>query len=126
MLVVMIIAILAGAAIHLMRNNVDHARITRVESDIENIKTQIQIYEVNGGSVPSTTQGLLALVERPNGDPQPRKWRQVMPQLPVDPWGMPYQLRNPATKSTKESYDLFSCGKDQKPGTADDIGNWDS
>lgn len=124
MLVVMIIALLAGAAIHLMRNNVRIARDARAGSDIESIKTQIQMYEVLCGSVPSTSQGLAALVERPTGDPQPRNWRQFMPQVPIDPWGIPYQLRNPATKSTKESYDLFSCAKDQKPDTADDIGNW--
>ena len=123
MLVVMIIALLAGSAIYLMRGNVDQARYTRVEADIENIKTQLQFYEVSNGSLPSSEQGLRALVEKPGGDPQPRKWRQLMPDVPLDPWGVPYVLRNPGTKS-KEGYDLFSCGKDKLPNTADDIGNF--
>lgn len=124
MLVVMIIALLAGSAIYLMRGNVDQARYARVDQDIENIKTQLQLYEVTNGSIPTTEQGLRALVERPSGDPQPRKWRQLMPEVPLDPWGVPYQLRSPATKSTKDSYDIFSVGKDKQPNTADDIGNW--
>ena len=124
MLVVMIIALLAGSAIYLMRGNVDQARYTRVEADIEGIKTQLQLYEVNNGGMPSTEQGLKALVQRPSGDPQPRKWRQLMPEIPLDPWGVEYQLRNPALKSTKDGYDVFSCGKDKKPNTDDDIGNW--
>lgn len=124
MLVVMIIALLAGSAIYLMRGNVDEARRTRCEADIEGIKTQLQLYEVHNGNVPTTEQGLKALTQRPTGDPQPRKWRQLMPEVPLDPWGTEYQLRNPASKSTKDSYDLFSAGKDRKPNTDDDIGNW--
>jgi general secretion pathway protein G len=124
MLVVMIIALLAGSAIHLMRDNVGIAQRTRVESDIESMKTQLQIYEVSNGIGPSTEQGLKALVDRPTGDPQPRKWYRVLPAVPIDPWGMEYQYRYPAIKSTRDSYDLFSCGKDRKSDTSDDLGNW--
>ena len=123
MLVVMIIALLAGSAIYLMRGNVDQAKYVRVESDVQAIQTQLQFYETQNGSMPSTEQGLRALVEKPGGDPQPRKWRQLMPEIPLDPWGTEYQLRNPGTKS-KSGYDVFSCGKDKKPNTEDDIGNW--
>jgi general secretion pathway protein G len=123
MLVVMIIALLAGSAIYLMRGNVDQAKYTRVDADIQNILTQLQLYETQNGSMPSTEQGLRALVERPAGEPQPRKWRQLMPEVPLDPWGTEYQLRNPGSKS-KSGVDLFSCGKDKKPGTDDDLGNW--
>lgn len=124
MLVVMIIALLAGSAIYLMRGNVDQARITRVDSDVENIKTQVQFYEVRNGTYPSTEQGLRALVERPSGEPLPRRWTQLMPEVPLDPWGTPYQYRYPASKATKDPYDLFSAGKDKQAGTADDIGNF--
>jgi general secretion pathway protein G len=124
MLVVMIIALLAGSAIYLMRNNVDQARYARCDQDIENIKTQLQMYEVTNGTFPSTEQGLRALVEMPGGDPQPRRWRQLMQDVPLDPWGTPYILRYPASKSAKDPYDLFSAGKDKTPNTADDIGNW--
>jgi general secretion pathway protein G len=123
MLVVMIIALLAGSAIYLMRGNVDQAKEVRADTDIQNIMTQLQLYEVQNGTMPSTEQGLGALVVRPSGEPQPRKWRQLMPEVPVDPWGTPYQLRNPGTAS-KSGYDVFSAGKDRKIGTADDVGNW--
>jgi general secretion pathway protein G len=124
MLVVMIIALLAGSAIYLMRGNVEQAKMTRCDQDLENIKTQLQYYEVRNGSYPSTEQGLAALVQMPAGDPAPRRWTQLMTDVPLDPWGTPYVLRYPATKSTKDPYDIFSCGKDKMPNTADDIGNW--
>jgi general secretion pathway protein G len=47
--------------------------------------------------------------------------------VPVDPWGHEFQYRYPGTKNTEASstpYDLFSMGKDGKPDTEDDIGNW--
>jgi general secretion pathway protein G len=124
MLVVMIIALLAGSAIYLMRKNVFIAQEEgRVRPDIQTIMTQLQMYESFNGVLPSTEQGLQALVTAPSGDPQPRHWRNLMPSVPTDPWGSPYQYRCPATKSS-EGYDLFSLGKDRTANTADDIGNW--
>lgn len=99
-------------------------RYIRANSDIEVIKTQLQMYETLNNSLPSTGQGLMALVEQPTGDPQPRKWRQLLPEVPRDPWYTPYQYRYPAKKSTMDPYDLFSAGKDRLPDTEDDIGNW--
>lgn len=123
MLVVMIIALLAGSAIYLMRGNVDQAKIVRADADIQNVLTQLQMYEVQNGNFPSTQQGVQALYERPVGEPQPRKWRRLIENVPLDPWGAPYLLRNPATKS-KASVDLYSAGPDRAPNTDDDIGNW--
>lgn len=123
MLVVMIIALLAGAAIYMMKGNVDQAKIVRAEADIQNIMTQLMLYDTLTGGYPTTQQGIQALVERPMGEPQPRKWRQLMPQVPLDPWNNPYLIRNPATMS-KDKVDLYSAGPDGQANTADDIGNF--
>jgi general secretion pathway protein G len=125
MLVVMIIALLAGSAIYLMRGNVDDTKFVRAEIDVQNILNQLQLYSVQNGNYPSTEQGIFALVEKPSGEPQPRKWRALLEKVPIDPWGVPYQIRNPATKS-KSGIDLFSAGPDRQPNTADDVGNWES
>jgi len=124
MLVVMIIAVLAGSAIFLLRGNLDTARIEgRIRPDLQNILTQLQMYETINGAPPSTEQGLQALVTMPGGDPQPRRWSQLMPMVPQDPWGIAYQYRYPATRSKISAYDVFSAGKDRLPDTADDIWN---
>ncbi len=126
MLVVMIIAVLAGSAIYLLRNNLSIAQEEgRVRPDLQNIMTQLQMYETLNGAPPSTEQGLGALVALPGGDPQPRRWRQLMPVIPQDPWGMNYHYRYPATKTKTAAYDVFSSGKDRIPDTADDVGSWD-
>lgn len=97
---------------------------SRVYQDLENLKTQLQLYESVAHCLPSTTQGLSALIAPPEGEPRPKQWRQFLNEIPSDPWGNLYQYRFPATKSPHDPYDLFSCGKDRLPDTSDDIGNW--
>ncbi len=113
------IALLAWLAIYLLRDD----GVPRAETDIRDITAQLLIYKVQNGSRPSTGKGLAALVTQPSGEPKPLKWRRLLLEVPVDPWGTPYQLRNPGMKS-KSGYDVFSAGKDRKFGTEDDIGNW--
>jgi len=123
MLVVMIIALLAGSAIFLMKDNLIIARDVKVETDIKAISTSLMTYESLNGSLPSTAQGLAALVEKPTTEPIPRKWTRHLSALPIDPWGNGYVLEIPARRS-KENFDLFSKGADRQPNTEDDLGNW--
>jgi general secretion pathway protein G len=125
MLVVMIIAVLAGSAIYMMGGNVGIAQGVRAQADIQAIATQLKIYEALNGFLPTTEQGLQALVTRPDTDPKPTQWHQLLPKIPMDPWHQPYLYENPG-KHNSESFDLYSAGPDRKPGTDDDIGNWDS
>ena len=125
MLVVMIIAMLLAAAIHFMGGNVGYAQEVRVKADLDSISTQLKLYQAMNGFLPTTDQGLQALVTRPDTDPKPTQWRQLMDKIPVDPWQNPYIYENPG-KHNPNSYDLYSAGQDRKPGTDDDVGNWDT
>jgi general secretion pathway protein G len=93
--------------------------VSRATSDVDLLKTQLNTYEMATGSLPPATVGLEALVRNP-GAP---RWRQLMTEVPLDPWGLPYVYQEPAVRSG-ERYDLFSRGPDKLEGTADDIGNW--
>jgi general secretion pathway protein G len=119
MLVVTIIALLLGTAIYKLAGNVEYARHTRVQADIQGISTQLRLYESMNGFYPTTEQGLQALVTQPDTDPRPTRWYQLYTEVPKDPWQSDYIYRCPGTKHP-ESYDLFSAGKDRKPDTADD------
>lgn len=122
-IVLTIISILAAGSIYMLKGNVDVAKETRVESDIQNIMTQLQLYEARNMRAPTTEQGLKALVEKPSTEPLPEKWTQLLEAVPKDPWGQEYKYRYPAQKS-KKPYDVYSAGKDGADGTEDDIGNW--
>jgi len=92
----------------------------------ESLKTSLVRYRIDLGDYPSTEEGIKALISAPEGKSD--KWRGPYMEakggrLPLDPWNQEYQYRYPGTKNT-ESYDLFSMGRDKKPDTEDDIGNW--
>ena len=125
MIVVIIISVLAGTAIHFMGGNIDVAKRTAIQTDLQSIKTNLLVYETSSGSLPTTEQGLKALVVKPESSPKPRGWQKLMDKVPLDPYQMEYQYVRPGIHNP-DSYDLFSAGKDQKPGTADDFGNWES
>ncbi len=122
MLVVTIIVVLMGAAITLLRGNLEFAKEQRVMGDIQSISTQLKLYETMNYFLPSTEQGIKALVSKPSTEPVPQRWRNLLKEEPVDPWGMTYVFRNPGKKNA-DSFDLYSLGPDRKE-SEDDIGNW--
>jgi general secretion pathway protein G len=123
MMVVMIIGLLAGVAAYTLGDNLGVAKDTKIKSDLQTIATQLMVYESMNGFPPSSEQGLKALVQQPSSSPAPRNWRQLLKEVPLDPWGMEYQYTAPG-KRNPDGYDLFSAGKDRIPGTEDDMGNW--
>lgn len=112
MLVLGIISILVGSAIYLLVGNVDAAREQRVDADVQAISTQLRTYELQNFTFPTTAQGLEALVSKPSSEPVPRRWRQLLESVPLDPWGTPYQYAYPGKRNPK-GYDLYSFGADR-------------
>ena len=120
MIVVTIIALLLGTAIYKLGGNVEYARHTRIQADIQGIGTQLRLYESMNGFYPTTEQGLQALVTQATTEPRPSRWYQLYKELPTDPWQSPYIYRCPGIKHP-ESYDLYSAG----PNRIDDNGSGD-
>jgi len=90
-----------------------------VDADFQSVTTQLKTYEMINYVFPTTEQGLDALVKKPTTEPQPRKWKRLLESVPIDPWGNPYQYRNPG-KINPRSFDLYSWGADRKE-SEDDI-----
>ena len=120
MIVVTIIALLLGTAIYKLAGNVEIARHTRVQADIQGIGTQLRLYESMNGFFPTTEQGLQALVTQPSSEPLPSRWYQLYKEMPKDPWQNFYIYRNPGLKNPT-GYDLYSAG----PNRVDDNGAGD-
>lgn len=87
----------------------DLRHTTRARDDIRAIGAALLAPRSDGKSMPSTEQGLQALVA--DG---------ILPHIPDDPWGHPYQYRNPGTART---WELYSFGPDGQE-SADDIVSW--
>jgi general secretion pathway protein G len=121
MLVVTIIALLAGLAIFKMGGVVGVGETAAARADLQSFRTALIAYRATAGTFPSTAQGLQALVRRPEGEPKPLMWRKVFDgDVKQDPWRHDFVYRCPGDKNPT-SYDLYSVGEDGKAGTEDDI-----
>ena len=117
MLVLGIIAVLVGSAIYMLVGNIDVAKEQRVDSDIEAISMQLRTYEMLNYRMPTTEQGLKALVNQPSTEPRPRRWKQLMKTVPIDPWGNEYVYRIPGKGGA--AFDIYSLGPDGKESDDD-------
>lgn len=115
MLVVAIIAVIAGGVIVKMTGALDVAKIQRTEQDINNIYSALKLYEARNYQMPDQGQGLEALVSLPTSGTKPANWTKLMDSVPIDPWNTPYQYRNPGKKDPS-GVDVFSFGPDRKEG----------
>lgn len=88
----------------------------------QTIQTPLTTFKLHVGRLPTTAEGLAALVTCPPG--AEGKWQgpYIEGKVPFDPWGQPYQYRQPGTRGALP-YDVWSLGPDRVP-SADDIGNW--
>ncbi len=112
--VMIIIAILAGAAVMKIGNNTEKARRVRALQDLKVFETQLDNYAAENGDPPTTQQGLQALLTKPSTPPIPRNWSgPYLKSVPKDPWGNDYVYRYDGDSG---EYELLSYGKDGQPG----------
>lgn len=92
-------------------------------AQVEGISKALDLYRLDMGRFPDSSEGLNALVTKPINDP---KWNgpYLQKAVPLDPWGKAYLYKQPGDHG---DYDVYSLGKDGAPGGEDenaDIGNW--
>ena len=116
MVVVVIIGLLAAFIVPRVMGRVDDARISKTRADIQAIETALTLYRLDNGRYPASGDGLGALSVGPSGG--------YLARVSPDPWGNPYQYRNPGTRGGE--FDLFSLGPNgvEDAVGGDDIGNW--
>jgi len=86
-------------------------------ADISMVKEQLQMFKLDNGRYPTTTEDIQALVTNPGNLP---RWNHpYLDKLPIDPWQHPYIYRQPGPKG--HLFEVFSTGPDGIAGNADDI-----
>jgi len=123
MVVIVILGILASMVVPNLMGSQERANMQKAVSDVTALETSLSLYKMDNYDYPSTEQGLEALVEQTDIEPEPRRFPEggYIKRLPKDPWGNDYLLLNPGEQG---KMDIFSTGPDGEPGTEDDIGNW--
>ena len=130
MAVVLIMGLLAGIVGTVVVNQIDQARTQTARAQIKQLESALTFYQMDNGRFPTSDQGLVSLVEKPSGAPEPRNYRPggylQGGVLPLDPWSNAYQYVSPG-QHNPHSFDLWTYGSDGQPGgegADQDVGNW--
>jgi general secretion pathway protein G len=125
MVVVVILGILAATIIPQFMGTTQEAKVSTAKSNVAELESALERLHIHLDRYPTTEEGLNLLLEPPAGED--KKWRgPYIKLLRPDPWGNPYQYRNPGTHR-KTGFDLWSRGADNAEGgegDGADIGNW--
>lgn len=112
-----IIATLAAVVAPSLFGNIGDARRNSAKSQIQILSLALDAYRLDNEGFPTTEQGLEALRSVPiTGDPA-SNWKgpYLRQMVPTDPWGRPFIYVSPGV-SNPNSYDLYTLGKDGRPG----------
>ena len=115
LLVLVILVLLGSMAGIFIRGAQKRARSDAARAQIGVFDKAIKMYELNVQMYPATSQGLQAL-RLPPGDAPGWSGPYLDRDVPLDPWGNPYQY-----ESNGETFRIWSFGPDAGDGTADDI-----
>lgn len=121
MLVVIIIGVLIAMVMPRLAGRSEQARRIAAKADIEsNLAIALDMYELDNGAYPSSLDDLM----KKSADAT--NWNgPYLKKRPRDPWGSDYQYKRGDTADhNKESYDLWSNGRDKSEGGGDDVTNW--
>lgn len=90
-------------------------------TQIKDLQLGLQLYWKDCRELPSTQQGLAALVVNPKTCPG---WRGYLTgtSLPLDPWGNAFAYSHPGVNG--HDVEIVSAGPDGKFGTTDDVTSW--
>ena len=96
MIVLVIIAVIAGLITVNVMGRPDEAKATTTRSNITSINAALKMYRLDNGNYPTSEQGLKALVEKPTTAPVPGSWAQggYLSAPPLDAWQKPYEYQS--------------------------------
>jgi general secretion pathway protein G len=112
LVVIVIIGLLAGYVAPRYFAQVGKSEVQVARAQIDALEKALDQYRLDLRHYPSAEQGLDALVAQPQGE---AAWTgpYLKKAVPNDPWGRAYVYRTPGQKG---DFDLYSLGKDGKPG----------
>jgi general secretion pathway protein G len=104
-------------------NQLGGAKVKTAAIQIKDLEQSLEMYKLDTGRFPTTSQGLQALNSKPAGADG---WNgpYLKSDVPVDPWKREYHYKYPGEKG---ELDIFSYGQNGTPGgdgEDTDVGNW--
>jgi len=125
LIVIAILGLLGVVGTIQLTGYLSNAKADTAKLQLDQLITALDLYRVDVGRLPTTDEGLGALLAQPQGTTRWRGPYLRKSQALDDPWGNRFLYKRPGEH---REYDLFSYGADGKAGGdgADtDITNWD-
>ena len=113
LVVLAILGMLAAFAVPQVMNYLDRARSDSAKIQVSNLSTALDLYRLDVGRYPTTSEGLISLVTRPTAVDRWTGPYVKREESLIDPWGEPYDYRSPGQHG---AFDLFSLGADKAEG----------
>jgi general secretion pathway protein G len=112
---------------HVERRQREEAFEVATRTQIEAFRNSLAAFEKDCGRLPSSEEGLVALMQKPGSFSQ-KQWRgPYLDFIPNDPWGGRYVYRCPGQQGTNR-FEIYSNGPDSVSRSggedADDIASW--
>ena len=124
LVVLVILVLLASLVAPRVIGYLGSSRSKAARVQVQSLSTALELYKVDIGRYPSTSEGLKALVETPPGAASWNGPYLTKKDVPSDPWGRPYGYRSPGQHGP---FDISSLGADNQPGGSgenEDITSW--
>ena len=125
LVVITIIGLLMSLVGPRVLNYLSESKVKAATIQVQSFGSSLDLYYLDLGRYPSTSEGLAALVKRPAGE---TAWNGPYLKggyVPNDPWGHPYIYRSPSDHGPYEIVSLGSTGKEGGTGTAVAIKSWE-
>ena len=121
LVVISIIALIMALVGPRVLNFLGESKVKAAKIQIASLESALDLYALDTGQYPSSSEGLDALMHRPGGVTSWSGPYLKGNEVPNDPWGKPYVYRSPGEHGP---YDIVSYGpKGQEGGTAE-INSW--
>lgn len=113
LVVLAILGLLVGLVGPQVMKTLGSSKTKTARIQIEDLSAALDIYRLEVGRYPTTSDGLQALVDNTAGVASWNGPYLKKSQVPKDPWGFDYQYRSPGQNG---SFDLWSLGADNREG----------
>jgi general secretion pathway protein G len=112
LVVIVIVGLLAGYVAPKYFSQVGKSEVQVARAQVESLEKALDQFRLDMRRYPTAEEGLEALVSKPANA---TTWSgpYLKKAVPSDPWGHAYVYRTPGGKG---EFDLFSYGRDGKPG----------
>jgi general secretion pathway protein G len=124
LVVITIIGLIMALVAPRVLNYLGESKVKAAKIQIESLNSALDLYYLDEGHYPTSSEGLAALVQRPGNS---TTWNGPYLKggvVPADPWGNAYSYRSPGEHGAFDILSYGSDGHEGGSGTASDITSW--